>query len=203
MIHLGMSGNLTWGASGNEFLPHTHLVLDFGREAQLRYRDPRRFGRLLLGRAAHLQALRLLPHLGPEPLSRDFLSGAFQATLRGSRRTLKALLLDQAVVAGCGNIYADEACFLAGLLPNRSGSSLSLVEAGELSRDLRRVMRRALRLRGSSFASFRDGFGARGEAYEALRVYGRGGRPCLRCGATLRERQVGGRTTVYCGRCQR
>ncbi|HEY6537787.1 MAG TPA: bifunctional DNA-formamidopyrimidine glycosylase/DNA-(apurinic or apyrimidinic site) lyase [Candidatus Dormibacteraeota bacterium] len=202
VIHLGMTGTLTIGPGESPLALHTHLVLELDDGSELRFRDPRRFGRVLLGRPAQFSAAGALPRLGPEPLSLNFNAEAVAEVVRRSSRMLKALLLDQAVVAGCGNIYADEACFLARVRPNRRGHRLSLAEATRVMLALPLVLRAAVRLRGSSFSDFRDGFGARGEAFEALFVYGRGGLPCVRCGATLRQTRIGGRTTVYCRRCQ-
>ena len=203
VVHLGMSGTLTLEEPVEPVRPHTHLrlLLDSGRE--IRYRDPRRFGRVMLGAEAELVALGLLPHLGPEPLARAFAGWVPEERVRRSRRAVKAVLLDQGVVAGCGNIYADEACFLARLRPSRAAAQLSVREWGRLMAALSVVMREAIRRRGTSFSDYRDGFGARGEAYEALMVYGRGGLPCVRCGRPLETTQVAGRTTVYCRRCQR
>lgn len=116
---------------------------------------------------------------------------------------MKAALLDQAVLAGCGNIYADEACFLARIRPDRRANSLRPVEVRRLLAALPVVMREAIRRRGSSFSDYRDGFGAKGEAHESLFVYGRGGLPCVRCGSLLHQSRIGGRTTVYCTQCQR
>jgi formamidopyrimidine-DNA glycosylase len=203
VVHLGMTGTLTMASASTPRALHTHLVIDLDDRSQLRYRDPRRFGRVLLGTPALLSRLGALPRLGPEPLSRGFTESGVAESLRATSRQIKAALLDQAVVAGCGNIYADEACFLARIRPVRRGSSLTRAETTRLLLALPLVMREALRLRGSSFSDFRDGFGAKGEAHEALFVYGRGGLPCVRCGATLRQTRVGGRTTVYCQRCQR
>ena len=115
---------------------------------------------------------------------------------------MKAVLLDQSVIAGCGNIYADEACFLARVRPARPAWTLTAPARRRLLRALPIVMREAIRRRGTSFSDYRDGFGARGEAYESLFVYGRGGQQCVRCGSTLRQSRVAGRTTVFCMRCQ-
>ncbi|MGH7698476.1 MAG: bifunctional DNA-formamidopyrimidine glycosylase/DNA-(apurinic or apyrimidinic site) lyase [Candidatus Dormibacteria bacterium] len=202
VIHLGMSGTLTLEPERAPLRPHTHLAVGVPGAGELRYRDPRRFGRVLLGRPGRLRRAGVLPRLGPEPLARGFAASSFGPALQRTRRPLKAALLDQAVVAGCGNIYADEACFEARLRPGRPGASLSQAEVERLARALRRVMRRAVRRRGTSFSDYRDGFGARGEAYEQLRVYGRGGLPCIRCGATLRQGRIAGRTTVWCAECQ-
>ncbi|MGH7705963.1 MAG: DNA-formamidopyrimidine glycosylase family protein, partial [Candidatus Dormibacteria bacterium] len=125
VVHLGMSGSLTLSVPGEPRASHTHLVIELDDGAELRYRDPRRFGRLVLGSPGRLERLGALPRLGPEPLSRSFASSGFTETLRASGRVVKAVLLDQAVVAGCGNIYADEACFLARVRPTRRGHTLT------------------------------------------------------------------------------
>ncbi|MGA8206933.1 MAG: bifunctional DNA-formamidopyrimidine glycosylase/DNA-(apurinic or apyrimidinic site) lyase [Candidatus Dormiibacterota bacterium] len=203
VVHLGMTGSLTMQQPTAPRLPHTHLLLDLDDRSQLRYRDPRRFGRILLGHPGLLQQIGVLPRLGPDPLSPHFAESGVAVILGRSTRPIKAALLDQSVLAGCGNIYADEACFLARIRPGRRSNSLSPAELRRLLAALPLVMREAIRRRGSSFSDYRDGFGARGEAYESLFVYGRGGLPCVRCGSTLRQSRIGGRTTVYCSRCQR
>ncbi len=202
VIHLGMSGTLTLGEPDQPLAPHTHLRLRLGGAGELRYRDPRRFGRVLLGRPGQLRRAGVLPELGPEPLSRTFLSSSLNRVLSASRRPVKAVLLDQAAVAGCGNIYADEACFLAAVRPDRPACELGAEERQRLLTSLPRVMRKAIRARGTSFSDYRDGFGARGEAYEGLLVYGRAGQPCPRCGEPLSGTRLAGRSTVFCRCCQ-
>jgi formamidopyrimidine-DNA glycosylase len=203
VVHLGMTGSLTLQGPTEPLLAHTHLLLDLDDQSQLRYRDPRRFGRILLGDPGLLQQVGALPRLGPDPLSAGFAQSGVAEALARSARPIKAALLDQAVLAGCGNIYADEACFLARIRPACRANSLGPAGSRRLLAALPLVMREAIRRRGSSFSDYRDGFGARGEAYESLFVYGRGGLPCVRCGSTLRQSRIGGRTTVYCSRCQR
>jgi formamidopyrimidine-DNA glycosylase len=202
VVHLGMSGSLTIAAAGSPILGHTHLRLRIEADRELRYRDPRRFGRVALGTEAELISLGVIPVLGEEPLARGFPGPGVHQILRLSARPVKAVLLDQAVIAGCGNIYADEACFLARVRPSRRAFRLTAKERGRLLAALPIVMREAIRRRGSSFSDYRDGFGAKGEAFEALLVYGRGGGACVRCGSTLRQSTVAGRTTVFCARCQ-
>ncbi|MGA9775425.1 MAG: bifunctional DNA-formamidopyrimidine glycosylase/DNA-(apurinic or apyrimidinic site) lyase [Candidatus Dormiibacterota bacterium] len=203
VVHLGMSGTLTLEEPDVEVRPHTHLRLELAGGGELRFRDPRRFGRVLLGSEEELEAAGLLPRLGPEPLGAGFSSWVPPEAVQRSLRTLKAVLLDQSVVAGCGNIYADEACFLARLRPTRRAAGLRPREWQRVVIALTVVMREAIRRRGTSFSDYRDGFGARGEAYESLMVYGRTGLPCVRCGSRLRGTRVAGRMTVYCARCQR
>jgi formamidopyrimidine-DNA glycosylase len=203
VVHLGMTGSLTLQPPTEPRLPHTHLLVELDDGRELRFRDARRFGRILLGHPALLQRVGVMPRLGPDPLSQRFAQSGVAEVLGRSTRRVKAALLDQAVLAGCGNIYADEACFLARIRPDRRANSLRTVESRRLLAALPVVMREAIRRRGSSFSDYRDGFGAKGEAYESLFVYGRGGLPCVRCGRPLRQSRIGGRTTVYCTQCQR
>jgi formamidopyrimidine-DNA glycosylase len=202
VVHLGMTGTLTMEPSGATLRPHTHLRLGLDSGIELRYRDPRRFGRVLLGELSTLEALGVMPRLGAEPLSPGFVDGTPDQVLKLAHRPVKAVLLDQAVIAGCGNIYADEACFLARVRPSRQAWTLTASARRRLLQALPIVMREAIRLRGTSFSDYRDGFGAKGEAFEALLVYGRAGQPCIRCGSALRQATVAARTTVFCVRCQ-
>nr|MDA8333214.1 DNA-formamidopyrimidine glycosylase [Candidatus Dormibacteraeota bacterium] len=183
-------------------MPHTHLRLRLSSGEELRYRDPRRFGRVVLGQERDLLTLGHLPKLGDEPLEQGFPSARVHEVMRTSRRPVKAILLDQSVIAGCGNIYADEACYLARIRPSRRANRLTTAERARLLAALPVVMEEAVRRRGTSFSDYRDGFGAKGEAFETLLVYGRGGSACVRCGSTLRQSAVAGRTTVFCTRCQ-
>ncbi len=203
IVHLGMSGTLCLSAAGEPRRPHTHLVLDLGADRELRFVDPRRFGRLLLGPPAALERLGRLPRLGPEPLGPAFTADWWHACLRRTRRAIKAVLLDQRVVSGCGNIYADESLFLARVHPQRPADRLTRAAGEAVRRALPIVLRQAIRSRGSSIADYRDGFGARGAAHESLFVYGRQGLLCVRCRTPLRRTQVAGRTTVFCPCCQR
>ena len=203
VIHLGMTGTLTLEDGSEPVRPHTHLRLQLDSGQELRYRDPRRFGRVILGPLAQLTRSRLLPPMGPDPLDRAFAGWPGNGRVTSSARALKAVLLDQEVVAGCGNIYADEALYLARLRPTRRAASLSAPEWARLGAALTVVMKEAIRRRGTSFSDYRDGFGARGEAYESLMVYGRAGLPCVRCGRPLAAQRIAGRTTVYCRWCQR
>jgi formamidopyrimidine-DNA glycosylase len=202
VVHLGMTGTLTVRAPLEPVAPHTHLRLLLSSGEELRYRDPRRFGRVVLGRVENLLDLGHLPKLGEEPLDEGFPSARVHEVMRTSRRPVKAILLDQSVIAGCGNIYADEACYLARIRPSRRAYRLSAAERRRLLAALPVVMGEAVQRRGTSFSDYRDGFGAKGEAFETLLVYGRGGSGCARCGSTLRQSAVAGRTTVFCVRCQ-
>ncbi len=203
VFHLGMTGHLRVTDAQAPLPIHTHLraTLDDGRE--LRYDDARRFGRILLGPRALLEDSRVLPVLGVEPLSEEFTIERLDKVLRSTARTLKAALLDQRGVAGLGNIYVDEACHLAGVRPQRRCHTLTRAQRAALHAAIPAVLVSAIHHRGSSIDDYRDLWNAKGTHQERLQVYGRGGRPCLRCGAILRQAVVAGRTTVWCAACQR
>ena len=203
MVHLGMTGHLLVCDADAPPARHTHLRarLDDGRE--LRFDDTRRFGRIAYGSRASLEEKRVLPPLGIEPLSDEFTAAELHRLLHRSRRTVKAALLDQARVAGLGNIYIDEACFAAGVRPTRRCHRLTRADVRVLHGAIQTTLHKAIGNRGSSIDDYRDVWNAQGNHQEALQVYGRAGEPCFRCGTVLKRTVVGGRTTVYCPRCQR
>jgi formamidopyrimidine-DNA glycosylase len=203
MVHLGMTGHLLVCDADAPVPKHTHIraLLDDGRE--LRFDDARRFGRVAYGSRDALIAARVFPKLGVEPLSADFSQDRLDALLKRTTRTVKAALLDQKGVAGLGNIYIDEACFLAGVRPTRRCNRLTKRERAALLAAIKLVLSTAVANRGSSVDDYRDVWNARGSNQERLQVYGRGGEPCFQCGAVLRRTQNAGRTTVYCSTCQR
>jgi formamidopyrimidine-DNA glycosylase len=163
----------------------------------------RRFGRLLFGTEEELLGRRQLPRLGPEPIDPAFSADDLYRRLKGRRAPLKALLLDQAVVAGVGNIYADESLYRARIRPDRPAGRISKQSARRLREALRDSLELAIGNRGSSVDDYRDGYGERGRQQEELLVYGRGGQPCPSCGRPLSSVRLAGRTTVFCRHCQR
>jgi formamidopyrimidine-DNA glycosylase len=202
IIHLRMTGQLT-------HVPHNappgrfeHLVLELDSGADLRFADQRKFGRVIHASSEDVE--RLSARLGAEPLSDEFTAARLEASLARRTGPIKSVLLDQRLVAGLGNIYADEALFRARLHPLRSSGSLSTEEIRRLHRAIRVVLREGLAHRGTSISTFRDGAGQEGRNQLNLRVYGHGkrGEPCPRCGQPLRCMVVGGRTSHYCAGCQ-
>ena len=202
VVHLGMTGHLNIVDPQAPLQKHTHAVffLDDGR--QLRYRDPRRFGRLLLGRHEALLSARKMPLLGPEPIDPEFAADELYRRLRKRRTAVKAVLLDQSAIAGVGNIYADESLHRAGLRPDRIAGTVSRRSATRLHESLRDSLLAAIDNRGSSVDTYRDAWGERGRQQEKLLVYGRAGEPCFTCGRPLSSKRIAGRTTVFCRHCQ-
>ena len=198
VIHLGMTGQLTLPRASESVAPHTHgfFVLDDGRE--LRYTDIRRFGRMLL--VAEEKLTEFEGELGQEPL--EISADEFCRQFGARRARLKALLLDQKLLRGIGNIYADESLFRARLHPARIAEKLTRKELLALHRSVREVLEDAIRLRGSSISDYVDSEGNRGEFQLRHRVYQREGKPCFRCRTKIRRIIVAGRSSHFCPRCQ-
>ncbi|MBI3407372.1 MAG: bifunctional DNA-formamidopyrimidine glycosylase/DNA-(apurinic or apyrimidinic site) lyase [Planctomycetes bacterium] len=203
LIHLGMTGQLMVVPSRKARQDHTHLVfaLDDGTE-ELRFRDVRRFGcaTLLADRSALMRFFQDAK-LGPEPFELDPVF--WRKCLQHTRRNLKAILLDQRVVAGVGNIYADETIFEARLHPRLLGQELSRQQAERLRMAIVVVLRRAIEKRGSSIRNYVGGSGLKGEYQNEFRVYGRTGKACVRCRKPIERIVLAGRATHFCPQCQK
>lgn len=209
LIHLRMSGRLVLQPAPSDrhlrvtfVLAHAHVSTDDDPEPErsyLYFYDQRKFGRIWLTG----DAIRVLAVLGPEPLASDFSPEELAVRLARRRGALKPLLLNQRVIAGLGNIYADEALFHAGLHPQRPANTLSEREVVRLHAAIQGVLQQAIDLHGTTF----DGLfirpdGEEGRQQEGLRVYGQAGMPCTRCGTVIERIVVGGRGTHICPRCQ-
>jgi formamidopyrimidine-DNA glycosylase len=177
-----------------------HFSLDDGRD--LHYRDIRRLGTVTL--MSPDRFAEYAGALGVEPLDRTFTEAHLLGILGASRQAVKKVLMDQRVVVGIGNIYANEACWRAGVDPSRIASSVTMDEAARLHEGIVGVLADSIAARGTSFRDYVDASGGKGGFEKSLAAYGRGGEPCLRCGARLVETHaVDGRSTVLCARCQR
>jgi formamidopyrimidine-DNA glycosylase len=201
VFHLGMSGRLELAPIGNPLTPHTHFLMRFaGEPRELRHRDPRRFGGIWYLPDPRHDGDTSLSRLGPDAL------GIRVPTLRRlaqRRRTIKALLLDQSLISGMGNIYCDEALFAARIHPAAAAWTLSQRQTKILACSIRKTLRAAIASGGSTLRDYRGPDGQAG-AYQSLhRVYGRDGQACLRCGATIERMRIAGRSTHYCPACQR
>lgn len=202
VVHLGMTGQLKVVPAAAELEAHTHLVFDLDRRReQLRFRDIRRFGSAtVFGGKEALDAFFDASGLGPEPWSLE--ACYWRERLAGTRRSLKAVLLDQRVVAGVGNIYADESLFEAKLRPTRLGCDLKPKDADRLRKAVLAVLERAIDKRGSSIRNYVGGSGLQGGYQREFRVYGQDGKPCPRCRRPIALIRLAGRATHYCPKCQ-
>jgi formamidopyrimidine-DNA glycosylase len=199
-VHLRMSGSLVVYAADVPADVHTHLVLALDDGRRIFFRDVRKFGRVQLLAPAGRQALE--DRHGIEPLGREFTAGALGSLLANRSTRIKPLLLDQAVVAGLGNIYVDEALWQAGIHPERSAGQLNPKEVKKLHGAIQDVLNRSIDLGGSSFRDYRNGYGEMGGNQVTFAVYRRAGEPCKSCGALIERLVVAQRGTHICLACQ-
>jgi formamidopyrimidine-DNA glycosylase len=198
LVHLGMTGQLAPASAAQPHQKHTHvwMTLDDGRE--LRYTDPRRFGRMAYIAAASLAGE--LTDFGADPL--EVGSEEFAARIGTRRARIKSLLLDQTVLRGVGNIYADESLWRAKIHPARLGAQLNARQTETLRQVLQDILRKAIAMHGSSISDFLDADGEPGEYQRHHRAYGREGKRCYRCKTPIRRTIVAGRSSYFCPKCQ-
>ncbi|MDF0605285.1 bifunctional DNA-formamidopyrimidine glycosylase/DNA-(apurinic or apyrimidinic site) lyase [Neisseriaceae bacterium TC5R-5] len=200
MIHLGMSGSLRFLQVELEPEKHDHIDIVFGSNI-LRYRDPRRFG-AVLWHVGPVEFHPLLASLGPEPLSDEFGGEVLYQASRKRASAVKLMLMDNHVVVGVGNIYANEALFHAGICPTRAANQIQRHEYELLAVKVRQVLLSAIEAGGSTLRDFVDSRGKPGYFQQSYKVYGRQDQPCRECGTPIRHLRQGQRSTFYCPLCQ-
>jgi len=199
IFHLGMSGRFYMlSQPGEPDEKHIHVIVRLDNGIRMVYQDPRRFGGVWLIRDRKL----FFNRMGKEPLSPGFTATYLQEILGHRKAPVKNLLLNQNLISGIGNIYADEALFEAGILPDRPASSLSRREIEKLHRAIKKVLHQGIKFRGTTFRDYRDAYNESGGFQNHLKVYGRHNQPCLKCGHTLERIRIGGRSTHFCSNCQ-
>jgi formamidopyrimidine-DNA glycosylase len=195
VIHLGMTGRCLVCEPGIEHAKHTHLIATLASGRELRFVDPRRFGKLQVLEGHEFNAP------GAEPIAAD--RTRFAELFKGRKTPIKSALLNQSLLSGIGNIYADESLFRAGLRPRRRAASLTHADLTRLYDAIQQVLAEAITAGGSSTSDFVDASGDRGLFQLQHRVYQRTGQPCLVCGTSIKRVVVAGRSSHYCPRCQR
>lgn len=203
ILHLGMSGRLFFADSARQFDVHDHVLFDFDSDLHLRFRDPRRFGMVLICATKDLSTHKLFCHLGPEPLGDLFSGESLFLSCKKSRSPIKSFLMNAKVVVGVGNIYASEALFKSGIRPTRPAYKLTQKEAENLCRSIKAVLEESIVAGGTSF---RDYVGANEEPglhQLKLKVYGREGMPCETCHNLIKKITQTGRSSFYCPGCQK
>jgi formamidopyrimidine-DNA glycosylase len=195
IVHLGMTGRMVVCEPEADLVKHTHAVVKLASGRELRFVDPRRFGRLSVHSTGNFEAG------GVEPLEvnrKDFL-----ALFRGRKTPIKSALLNQKLLRGVGNIYADESLFRAGLRPRRRASTITQAQLEKLHASVQKVLKEAIKLGGSSISDYVDADGEEGFFQLRHRVYGREGEPCLVCRAPIKRTVIVGRSSHYCPKCQK
>lgn len=202
VVHLRMSGRFCRAETGSPLHVHDRVVLRFADVAgEVRYRDPRRFGKFLVEPTGRLEAVPGVRSLGVEPL--DVSVEAFTKLLRGRRVIAKNTLLRQDIIAGLGNIYVDESLFGAGIHPQQDLSALGPKHFRDLHQSMVAILGAAIEAGGSTIADFSDALGLAGSYQKVHRVYGKAGEPCPRCSTPIRKMKVAGRGTHFCPVCQK
>ncbi len=194
IVHLGMTGRMLVASPDAELPPHTHLTAHLQSGKELRFVDPRRFGRL---------EVRAAKFAGPGTEPTNISAEAFAELFHGSKAPIKAALLNQKFLHGVGNIYADESLIRAGVRPRRRANTLTSAELKKLHSALQKVLQEAIRAGGSSISDYVDADGEKGFFQFRHRAYGREGKPCLKCKTPIKKIVVGGRGTHYCPKCQK
>jgi formamidopyrimidine-DNA glycosylase len=195
IVHLGMTGRLQVCEPNSEILKHTHAILKLASGRELRFVDPRRFGRLSVAVSGDFDAR------GIEPLEADL--DRFLPLFRGRKTPIKSALLNQKLLRGVGNIYADESLFRAGIRPRRRASTITRDQLAKLFTAIQEVLREAIELGGSSISDYVDADGEEGFFQLQHRVYGREAEPCLVCKTPIKRIVIAGRSSHYCPKCQK
>jgi formamidopyrimidine-DNA glycosylase len=202
ILHLGMSGSLRILPANTPAEKHDHFDLVLGNGSLMRLRDPRRFG-AVLWHSGDPATHPLLASLGPEPLEHEFDARYLYQATRGRSASIKQCIMDNHVVVGVGNIYANEALFRAGIKPQLAAGKLSKPRCAKLVEEIRATLAEAIKLGGSTLRDFVNTSGQPGYFQQNYWVYGRAGEPCRRCGATIKQIKLGQRSSFYCGTCQK
>jgi formamidopyrimidine-DNA glycosylase len=202
IIHRGMTGSLLLRRASEPMEPHARIRFRLDDDEELRLDDPRKFGKVYVMRTDGSERPLPWARMGPEPLDGSFTVEGFREKLGKRTALIKPLLLGQRVVAGLGNIYVDEALFLAGIHPERRANTLTRQEVWRLHGAIRKVLGEAVARRGTTFSSYKDIEGREGQYQDWLRVFRKTDAACPRCGGPITRRVVGGRGTHFCPRCQ-
>jgi formamidopyrimidine-DNA glycosylase len=202
LAHLGMSGSFRIVTPAEPVRKHDHVDIVFADNTVLRFHDPRRFGCMLWVKS-EVNEHPLLAGLGPEPLSDALTADYLFARSRKRSAPVKSFIMDQRIVVGVGNIYANEALFEAGISPRRKSGSVTRAQFDALVGKIKAVLKRSIKSGGTTLRDFVGSDGAPGYFVQQLKVYGRGGEACVTCRSKLREFRQGQRATVYCPKCQR
>lgn len=201
IIHLGMSGSLRVLQHPKSAQKHDHIDIVFADETILRFNDPRRFG-AVLWQEGDINKHQLLASLGPEPLSNDFCGNHLYRLSRNRKSAIKTFIMDGHIVVGVGNIYANEALFMAGIHPARQSGRVSLQRYHQLADAIKQVLHKAIQMGGTTLRDFVNEQGQPGYFQQTLLAYGRAGEPCRHCSTTMKLLKIGQRASFYCPHCQ-
>lgn len=203
LSHLRMEGKYFLKSTGDPIVKHEHVIFTFEDDSDLRYHDTRKFGRMNLINKEELSSVEAVKKQGIEPGDISLTGEYLIEKLKNKRLPMKTLLLDQTIISGLGNIYADEVLFRAKVNPLKSGKDLSLEEAQKIVRAAEEVIKEAIEMGGTTIKSYTSSLGVTGRFQQKLMVHKREGEECKECGTIIKRIKVGGRSTYYCENCQK
>ena len=203
LFHLGMSGKLICVTADVARQKHDHIIVELDNGAELRYHDPRRFGLSLVAHESKLQELPQLRHVGLDPFDAALNGEYLFRFTRASERRIRDLLLDQQIIAGLGNIYANEILSIAGIKPTARAHRLTRKQVAAIAATIPSLLNDAIRWCGTSFSDYRDADDKSGEFQNHLRVYDRHGEKCRACSGRIKRVAIGNRSAFYCPACQK
>ena len=203
IFHLGMSGKLVCVGADAPRRKHDHIIVHLNGGGQLRYHDPRRFGLTLVTRKETLHQLPQLSLLGIDPFDPDLTGEYLFRHTRSSERRIRDLLIDQRIIGGLGNIYANEILATVGVKPTTRACRVTRKQVDAIAREVPQLMEQAIRWCGTSFSDYRNADDERGEFQSYLRVYDREGKKCRTCGCIIKRAAIGNRSAFYCPSCQK
>ncbi len=202
VVHLRMSGKLLYKKRNDEKDKHTHVIFEFADDTDLRFNNIRKFGRLYIITDDEIGEAGNLANLGIEPLSDEFTLDKFKEMLKDRKGMIKPLIMKQEFIAGIGNIYADEALFIANIRPDRKANTLNDKEIIDLYNAIRDILRKGIKMGGTSVSDYVNALGKSGKFQHELNVYKKDGEKCEKCGAQIEKKKVSGRTARFCPNCQ-
>ncbi len=205
IIHLGMTGNLGIFLPTAALAKHDHVIWSLDNDTELRYNDTRRFGSIqfLSREETQVRELTVFSSTGPEPFSEDFSAEYMYKMTRNKNLPVKAFIMTNQIVAGVGNIYANESLYAAGIRPSRKVKNISLKSWWRLVREIRRVLNHAIECGGSTISDFVDASQKQGYFQMKFKIYGKDGQNCTVCSTTIKKEKIGGRASFYCPKCQK
>lgn len=203
LSHLRMEGKYFLKSAGDPIVKHEHVIFTFEDDSDLRYHDTRKFGRKNLINKEELSSVEAVKKQGIEPGDISLTGEYLIEKLKNKRLPMKTLLLDQTIISGLGNIYADEVLFRAKVNPLKSGKDLSLEEAQKIVRAAEEVIKEAIEMGGTTIKSYTSSLGVTGRFQQKLMVHKREDEECKECGTIIKRTKVGGRSTYYCENCQK
>lgn len=202
IIHLRMSGKLLYKNRDDELKKHSHVVFEFEDNTDLRFNNVRKFGRLYLIKENEVDKAGNLKNLGIEPLSDKFTLKLFKSVLKQRKKMIKPLIMEQEFIAGIGNIYADEALFIAHIRPDRKANTLNDKEIKSLYKAIKKVLKKGIKMGGTSISDYVNALGESGQFQYELKVYNREGKECINCNTVIKKEKISGRSARFCPNCQ-